>query len=420
MPGLPIHHGERIWQTSEVIPLKTKSIRPILPCLALALTVAVAGCSNKDDAVAAPAQAQGKTTPPGGAPGGAPPAAAPAAAPAKPPLPVRAVPVKIADVQSEVMAVGNILADESVIIRPEIDGRIVSLPFNEGQAVPKGAKLVTLDASEWEAQMASSQSQERTARQRYERTQELYAQNFVSKDALEVAFNELKRAEARVREDKVRVDRASIEAPFGGIVGVRLVSPGAYVKKGDDIVRLENISQVKLDFRVPEGYLSRLRAGETVAVRVDAYPNQTFTGKIYAIEPVVDEKTRTILLRARVANQGAKLRPGMFARVAVLLETRANSILVPEQAIWPQGKDAFVYKVQDGKAVLTKIVLGERRPGEVEVLKGLAPNDLVVTDGQIKLKDGAPVSVMPAPGAAPATAGGSPATATAPAAKPGS
>ena len=114
----------------------------------------------------------------------------------------------------------------------------------------------------------------------------------------------------------MRVDRASIEAPFGGIVGVRLVSPGAYVKKGDDIVRLENISQVKLDFRVPEGYLSRLRAGETVAVRVDAYPNQTFTGKIYAIEPVVDEKTRTLTTRPVKAHELPEARPSTWQLTA--------------------------------------------------------------------------------------------------------
>jgi membrane fusion protein, multidrug efflux system len=376
----------------------------------LALALATAGCGKKDEPAAAaappkPAAAGGVSTPAGASPTASAGAAAAAPAPAapKPGTPVRAVPVKLGEVQSEVTAVGSILADESVIIRPEIDGRIVALPFNEGQAVPKGAKLVQLDASEYEAQMASSESQERTARQRFDRTQELFAQKFVSQDALDIAKNELKRAEAKVREDKVRVDRAAITAPFSGIVGVRLVSPGAYVKKGDDIVRLENISTVKLDFRVPEGYLSRLKSGQSIGVRVDAYPSEVFTGKVYALEPVVDEKTRTILLRARVPNQGTRLRPGMFARVSVLLETRTNAVLIPEQAIWPQGRESFVYRVVDGKAALTKVQLGERRPGEVEVLKGLAANDVVVTDGQIKIKDGAGLTVLPSTPAATAS-----------------
>lgn len=361
---------------------------------ALGVAAALGACGKKEEA--APAATAAKPAAAG----------APAAAPAGPPkgLPVRAVPVKLGEVDSQVTAVGSILAEESVIVRPEIDGRIVGLHFNEGQAVAKGAKLVSLDASEYEAQMASSESQARTARQRYDRSNELFAQKFVSQDALDVAKNELKRAEARVREDKVRVDRAHIVAPFSGIVGVRMISPGAYVKKGDDIVRLENISSVKLDFRVPEHYLSKLKPGQEIGIRVDAYPNETFTGKIYAIEPVVDEKTRTILLRARVPNQTAKLRPGMFARVAVLLERRTNAVLVPEQAIWPQGTDTFVYKVVDGKAALTKIQMGERRPGEVEVVAGLDPQAVVITDGQIKIKDGAPVTVLPNTPPAPAAA----------------
>ena len=178
-------------------------------------------------------------------------------------------------------------------------------------------------------------------------------------------------------------------------MGLRLISPGAYLKKGDDIVRLENIDVIKLDFRVPEMYAAHVKPGQTVEVRLDAYPGEHFAGKIYAIEPIVDEKTRTVLLRARVPNQGVKLHPGMFARVALTLETRKNAMLVPEHAMWPQGQDTFVYRVEDGNAMLTKVAIGVRRPGEVEILSGLAPTDTVVTEGQIKLKDGAPVTVLP-------------------------
>ncbi len=176
------------------------------------------------------------------------------------------------------------------------------------------------------------------------------------------------------------------------------------MKAGDDVVRLENLSTVKLDFRVPEMYLSQIKPGQGLTIRVDAYPNDTFQGKIYALEPAVDEKTRTVVVRALIPNLQNKLRPGMFARVNVLLSTRPNAVVIPEQAIWPQGRDTFVYRVVDGKAVLTKVELGVRHPGEVEVLKGLSANDVVVTDGQMKLKDGAPVMVLPAPQAAPKAA----------------
>ncbi|MEO8038132.1 MAG: efflux RND transporter periplasmic adaptor subunit, partial [Betaproteobacteria bacterium] len=217
---------------------------------------------------------------------------------------------------------------------------------------------------------------------------------------VDVAKGNMDIALAKQEQDEVAVSKTTIRAPFGGIVGLRLISPGAYVKAGEDIVRLDNVSSLKLDFRVPEIYVSKLKPGLKVGIRTEAFPNDVFEGKIFAIEPTVDEKSRTVLARAHVPNSNVKLKPGMFGRVSILLESRPNAVIVPEEAIWPQGKDVFVYKVVDGKAVLTKVTLGVRRPGEVEVLEGLAENDVVITDGQMKMKDGAPVTVLPRPAAA--------------------
>ncbi len=319
-------------------------------------------------------------------------------------LPVKAEPVKILTMQSDVSAVGTLIAADSVVIRPEIAGRVVGLPFQEGQLVHKGAKLVTLDPSEYSAQLAGSVAAAKIESQRYERAQELLEKNFISKEALDVAKGNMDRALAKQRQDEVLLSKTTLTAPFTGVVGLRQISPGAYVKAGEDIVRLENLSSVKLDFRVPELYLSQIRPGQELTIKVDAYPNDVFRGKIYALEPAVDEKSRTVVVRAQIPNLQNKLRPGMFARVNVLLSTRPNAVVIPEQAIWPQGRDTFVYRVVEGKAVLTKIELGVRRPGEVEVLKGLAANDVVVTDGQMKLKDGAPVMVLPAQPAPPKAA----------------
>jgi membrane fusion protein (multidrug efflux system) len=377
----------------------------LLGALVIAL---LAGCGDKAEqpaAAAAPPGAKPAAGAPGGAAGGPP--------PGKPMgLPVKAVPVKLGEVESDINAVGSLLAEESVIIRPEIDGRVVEINFAEGQRVVRGQKLVTLDPAEYKAQLAQHDAQLRTDMQRYERSKELLEQKFISEEALDVAKNNVDRAEALRQEAQVRLSKAIITAPFSGTVGLRLISPGAYVKAGDDIVRLENIDSIKLDFRVPELYAARVRPGQVVSVRLDSFPGEHFTGKIYAVEPVVDEKTRTVLLRARVPNQGTKLKPGMFVRVALVLETRKNAILVPEPAIWPQGQDSFVFKVQDGKAQLTKVQLGVRRPGEVEILSGLTPEDTVVTEGQIKLKDGAPVMVLPSQ--PPPTAGGGAGSDTAP------
>ena len=152
---------------------------------------------------------------------------------------------------------------------------------------------------------------------------------------------------------------------------------------------------MKLDFRVPEIYLGQIGKDQPITVRVDAFPNDRFSGQVYAVETTVDERTRTAMLRARVPNPGAKLRPGMFARVMLELGSNSKAILIPEQAVVPKGKQNFVFRVLDGKARLTEIELGSRIPGDVEVRKGLATGELVVTDGHMKLQDGTPVTVLP-------------------------
>jgi membrane fusion protein (multidrug efflux system) len=372
--------------------LDTSVIRTVTLLAALVIAASTTACGKKEES-AAGAPPKPVAAGPGAKPGGPPPG-----------LPVKAVQVKLGEVQADISAVGSLLAEESVIIRPELDGRVVDIHFAEGQHVAKGAKLVTLDPAEYRAQLAQADAQVRTDAQRYERAKELLAQKFISQEAVDLARNNLDRSEALRTEAQVRLSKAIITAPFSGTVGLRLISPGAYVEKGTDIVRLENIGSIKLDFRVPELYSAQVRSGQQVAVRLDAFPGEQFTGRIYAVEPVVDEKTRTVLLRARVPNQGLKLKPGMFVRVALTLETRKNAILVPEPAIWPQGQDSFVYRVEGGKAMLTKVEIGARRPGEVEIVAGLSPSDTVVTEGQIKLRDGAPVMVLPSQ--PPPTAGG--------------
>ena len=377
--------------------MHTPSIRnvAILAALVTAALTAV-GCNSKNDATA------GQKT-------DAKPAAQPAAQAAKPMgLPVRAVPVEVGKVSDEVTAVGSLLAEESVIIRPEIDGRIVGLHFQEGQAVAAGTRLVSIENSEFDAQAAAVRADLRTEEQRLSRTRELHQQNFISKDALDVQLGAVDRLKAHLAEAESRVAKSVIRAPFSGTVGLRMVSPGAYVKAGADIVRLESIGTIKADFRIPELYMSKLGSNQEIVVRLDAYPGEEFRGRIYAVEPVVDEQTRTILMRARIPNKGNKLKPGMFVRVAVTLANRPNAIIVPEQAIWPQGQDNFVFRVVDGKAALTKIQIGNRQPGRVEIVQGLNATDTVVTEGQIKLRDGAPVMVMSAPAPAPAQ-GGAPA-----------
>ena len=313
--------------------------------------------------------------------------------------PARALPVKAAQVRKDtvtdtVSAVGTLLANEAVMIRPEIDGRIEAIHFQEGQVVRRGDKLVSLDSSEVDAQLASAVAAANLNRSRLKRSQELHEKKFISAQALDEARENLNQTDARESEIRARLAKTVVRAPFEGVTGLRQISPGAYAKAGQDVARLEGIGILKIDFRVPELYLSKVRVGQALAVTVDAYPAETFNGAIYAIEPSVDEATRTVLSRARVPNPGVRLKPGMFARVSLVLEQRNNALLVPEQALVPRGAERFVYRIIDGKAVLTRVQMGMRRPGEVEILSGLEEGQSIVADGQLKLQDGAAVTVM--------------------------
>lgn len=320
---------------------------------------------------------------------------------AKPPpaMPVRAALAKSAPAVDEATAVGTLRADEAVTIRPEIAGRIAEIRFKEGQRVERGQVLVRLDQDEFAAVLASSRAQAGLDKQRLERAADLFRKSFISQQAYDEARANHARSAAKQREDEARLAKTVIRAPFPGVAGLRQVSEGAYVAAGTDIARLEKIDQLKLDFRVPEIYVGRLRAGQAVRAQLDAYGEQSFPGAVYALEPAVDEATRTVLVRARIANPDRKLRPGMFARVWAQLAVRENAVWVPEQAIVPRGQDSFVYRVVEGKAELVRVETGVRKVGEVEISRGIAVGDLVVTEGAQRLGPGSAVNVMQKPAA---------------------
>jgi len=317
-----------------------------------------------------------------------------------PAMPVKVAPVKVGTVSTDVTAVGNLIANESVIIRPEIAGRVTAIRFSEGERVAGGATLIEIDSAEVQAQRAASEADFTLNQQRYDRAAELSRKNFISSQALDDARSNLARARAKLAEDDARLKKSVVAAPFAGTLGLRLISPGAYVKAGEDIVRLEDLSVMKLDFRIPETYLGRLRRDQEVAIAVDAWPGKTFKGRTYALESSLDEKTRTVLVRARVPNASSELKPGMFARVTLTLETRTGALLIPEEAIVPRGGRSFVFRVVDGKAALAEVETGNRQPGVVQIVKGLAAEDIVVTDGHQKLQPGVSVAIVGGPGAA--------------------
>lgn len=323
-------------------------------------------------------------------------------APAAPPagafaVPVEAGPVRIGTVVIDVAAVGSLRSNESVWIAPEIAGRVEDIPAQEGADVEAGAPVVALDARIYRAELAQAEASLALSEQNHRRAEELVAQGAGTQRALDEARASLAHDRAAIDLAKARLEKTRIAAPFAGVLGMRRVSTGAYVSPGDPIINLEQIDPLKIDFRVPESALAAVAPGGSIEITVDAIPGRSFGGEIYAVDPLVDEAGRSVVVRAHVPNPDRALRPGLFARVAVIVERRDDAILVPERAIVPFGEDSYVYRVVDGAAALTKVVLGQRRDGEVEIREGLGARDVVITDGLLKIGDGAPVTVVEPP-----------------------
>jgi membrane fusion protein, multidrug efflux system len=282
-----------------------------------------------------------------------------------------------------------------VVVRPEIAGRIAEFKFDEGQRVKKGDPLVLLDDTVWRAAVEQAQAALWLAQSNYARAVDLLNRKAGTTKARDEAMAELRADQASLELAKARLDKTVLKAPFDGVVGLRKASVGDFIDVGKDIVNLEQIDPLKVDFRVAEVYVGAVKPGQNLQLGVDAFAGDRFDGEVYAIDPLIDESGRSILLRARLPNQDGRLRPGMFARISLVLNEREDAIQVPEQALVPQGQDQFVFKVVDGKAAFTKVKVGIRRDGMAEIVEGLSPGDQVVTAGQLKIRDGAPVKAVP-------------------------
>ena len=332
-------------------------------------------------------------------------ATAPAAAPAQSAAPgviIEASRVSLVKLPQALTAVGSLRSDETVMLRPEIAGRVAKIGFREGERVSKGQMLVKLDDSVQQADLDKARANFTLSRTKFERSVDLRKQGFLSSQAQEEAENNLKVAKADAELMEARLSKTALHAPFAGTIGLRVVSVGDYVKEGQDLVNLESLDPLKVDFRVPELALSQLRDGQLLQITLDALPDKAYDGKVVAINPLIDANGRAVVIRAQVPNKDGKLRPGMFARVRLFTSANKDTIVVPEESLFPLGEDKYVYKVVEGKATRQKIDIGQRHEGRVEVMNGLTPDDVVVTAGVIKLREGVPVTIANSAPAAPA------------------
>ncbi|HEX2054861.1 MAG TPA: efflux RND transporter periplasmic adaptor subunit [Nitrospiraceae bacterium] len=304
---------------------------------------------------------------------------------------VTLVPVIVEQIRHSTKAVGTLHANESVMIRPEISGRVRQVLFQEGQAVEKDAFLIELDDSELQAELAQAAAQLKVSRLTYERIKQLDldGKRYVPKQQLDEVAGSLQAAQAAHVLYSTRLAKTRIRAPFAGLTGIRRVSPGDFVVAGQDLVNLEDVRTLKIDFKVSETLLRHIVPGQSIEITTDAYPGQTFPGTVYVVDPRVDISTRSVQARARIPNVNYRLRPGMFAQLTLFLGQQERALLIPEEAVIPQKDKTFVYRAEGGTARWTEVQLGMRMRGYVQVVQGLQEQDAVVRVGHHKLHDGA-------------------------------
>jgi membrane fusion protein, multidrug efflux system len=308
------------------------------------------------------------------------------------PVPVEVGRVEAMRLEDDTQAVGTLRSRQGVMLRPEVSGRISKLGFSDGQRVRRSQLLVQLDDSLQRAQLQQAQAQASIARTNLQRNKELVAQNFISQSAVDQSQSSLEVAEAQVALAQAQLQRMQILAPFDGVVGLRVVNVGDYVKDGADLVNIEDLSSVWVDFRLPERFIARLKPGQDVQVTLDALPGRRYVGRIDALDSQLDANGRSVLVRAKLINPGGELRAGMYARSRVVFSVRDGALVVPEEALVPLGDKQYLFKVvgEGDKKVARRIEarIGQRVPGKVELLEGVKAGDLVVLAGQARLGQG--------------------------------
>lgn len=309
------------------------------------------------------------------------------------PARVVAQPADLVDFAYETEALGTAKANEAVDITAKATNRVIAFHFREGQQVKKGDVLVEFDGNEARANLAAAEAALKDSQGQFNRSRELFYSKALSESQLEQLEATMMANRAQVDAMRAKVNDTIILAPFSGRVGLRNVSVGSLVTPGQIITTLDDTSVIKLDFTVPETFLGSLAVGQTVEAKGAAYPDEAFRGRIVTVDTRVDSVSRSATVRALIDNYNQRLKPGMFMTVHVT-RSAGKALMVPEQALIPEGDRQYVYVVRDDTARREQVTIGKRRPGQVEVLNGLAAGDMVIVEGGDNLAEGARVQLM--------------------------
>lgn len=315
-----------------------------------------------------------------------------AAAKAKGAMPVSTAKVTKMDYALDLLAIGTVAADESIDLSANVTETVTALHFQDGQQVKKGTLLVELSAAEEQAALSAAKSQLTEHEREITRLQGLVKDGAAPEARLEERRTLAEVARQSIHEAEARLADRQIVAPFDGWLGLRRISVGALVSPGTVIVSLDKIDVVKIDFSVPETYLGMIKEGTEIEARAEASRDRVFKGKLAHLDSRIDPATRAVPARAEVPNADLLLKPGMLVTASLRVEPRI-SLSIPERSLVPIGSKAFVFTIADEKAKRVEITTGRRKPGYLEVMKGLEENQLVVADGLVGLQDGMAVKI---------------------------
>ncbi|MEM8817544.1 MAG: efflux RND transporter periplasmic adaptor subunit [Pseudomonadota bacterium] len=301
--------------------------------------------------------------------------------------------VELKPLVDEIEALGTATANESITIQPRVSSLVTRVAFEEGEIVEKGELLIELESSEIEAGLALAEATLAESQSLYTRSQSLAASKVISAAELEQLLARVKVDQAQVQAAQARLANTRIVAPFTGRVGLRRISPGSYVDPATIITTLDDVSIIKLDFSVPETFLTVVSNGMSIAARSIVFPDRVFEGKVASVDTRLDPVSRSVQVRATLPNADAALKPGMF--LTIDLERDSGDVLVvPEQSIVPEGSQQFVFIVSGGIVEKRPVLLGRRIPGFVVIQDGVAAGEQVVTEGTNKVRDGSEVEAL--------------------------
>lgn len=308
---------------------------------------------------------------------------------------VEAGPVEVGVFETFLTTVGTLKANESIVIRPEIEGKVKSVLFKSGEKVSKGDVLIILEDDVYAARQKEAESKVSLWKGKYERAHTLYERKAGTLKEKDESYHQLHISEAELQLARSQKRKTVIKAPFDGYIGFKDISPGSYVKPGEDLVVLDDFDPVKVEFRLAETLLDRISVGKEVQVEVEGFPDSIYPATIEAIDSNIDPMGHNIRVRATLSNKEDLFKPGLFVKVKLLLSSHENVIMIPETALESRGNQEFVYVVDQGLARYTPVRPGGRNGEKVEILSGLQPGQIVIVAGQMKVQDRFPVMVVP-------------------------